>query len=220
MTRVIVGAGGQGRVILENWRAAEPDARFVFVDDDAALHGTTILGAVVVGATAMSVELARAGAEVVLAFGNNKTRLAVADRLTAGGLSRWGTVIHPSAVVMPSATLGQGTVVFAGAVVNTGARLGEHVVVNTGVIVEHDSVVGRGASLSPGSRSGGRIEIGEGAFLATGVTVAPRVRVGAWAVVGAGAVVVRDIPERVLAFGVPARVVGGIDDAFDWQRLL
>ncbi len=214
MTCVVVGAGGQGRVVLDNWRAARPNERFVFVDDDAKLHGTTILGAEVIGPIAKVHEL---GGEVVLAIGNNRTRLALAERLAG---VRFGVVIHPSAVVMPSATIGAGSVVFAGAIVNTSATVGEHVVINTGVIVEHDAVIARGVSLSPGTKSGGRIEIGEGAFVSTGVTIGARVRIGPWSVIGAGAVVVRDVPPRSLAYGVPAKVVGDVDDTFDWKRLL
>lgn len=214
-TCVIVGAGAQGRVVLDNWRAARPGARFVFVDDDASLHKKTIMDAEVVGGLDA---LDALGGEVVLAIGNNRTRLALASRLAAN--VKWATVIHPSAVVMPSATVRDGTVVFAGAVINTAANVGEHVVVNTGVVIEHDAVIGAGASLSPGVCSGGRVTVGEGAFIATGVTLGPRTNVGAWAVVGAGAVVVKDIPSRTLAYGVPARVVGAVDDAFDWSRVL
>lgn len=214
MTCVIVGAGGQGRVVLDNWRAARPNERFVFVDDDAKLHGTKILGAEVIGAVAKVHEI---GGEVVLALGNNRTRLALAERLAG---VRFGTVIHPSAVVMPSATIGAGSVVFAGAIVNTEAAVGEQVVINTGVIVEHDAVIARGVSLSPGTKSGGRIAIGEGAFVSTGVTIGARVTIGPWSVIGAGAVVVQDVPERSLAYGVPAKVVATVDDAFDWRRVL
>jgi sugar O-acyltransferase (sialic acid O-acetyltransferase NeuD family) len=212
-TNIIIGCGAQGRVVLEVWRAAEPAATFVFLDDNKSLHGTRILGAEVAGGLDTSVD-----GPAVLAIGHNVKRLALADRL--GERFRWATPVHPSAVVMPSAQVEPGTVVFAGAVIGTEARIGAHVVINTGVIVEHDAVMGRGASLSPGVRSGGRIKVGEGAFVSTGATLAPRVSVGAWSVVGAGAVVVRDIPDRALAYGVPARVVGPVDDTFDWQRLL
>lgn len=211
---VIVGAGAQGRVTLEVWRAARPDATFVFLDDAPEAQGREILGAKVVG----PVDEARAlGGEVVLALGNNAVRKALAARLEG---VRFGNAVHPSATVSPSATLGPGTVVFAGAVVNTEAHAGAHVVINSGVVVEHDAVLGDFANLSPGVRSGGRIEVGEGAFVATGATLAPRVKVGAWSVVGAGAVVVREVPERTIAYGVPARVVGQVDGSFDWRRLL
>lgn len=214
LPRVIVGAGAQGRVTLEAWRAARPNGRFLFLDDDPAAQGREILGARVEGTLDRAREL---GGEVIVALGDNRTRLDVAARL---GDVHFGVVVHPAAVISPSATLGRGTVVLAGALVGTEARVGEHVVLNTAVVLDHDGVVERGASLSPGTRCGGRVFVGEGAFVSTGTTLAPRMRVGAWSVVGAGSVVVRDVPERALAYGCPARVVGPIDASFDPRRLL
>ena len=58
-----------------------------------------------------------------------------------------------------------------------------------------------------GLESGRPIRIGDGVWLGGGVIVCPGVSIGANSVVGAGAVVTRDLPEGVLALGVPARVV-------------
>ena len=49
--------------------------------------------------------------------------------------------------------------------------------------------------------------IGDNVWLGGGVIVCPGVTIGPDTVVGAGAVVVRDLPPRVLAVGNPARVV-------------
>lgn len=61
------------------------------------------------------------------------------------------------------------------------------------------------------------IEIGEGAWICADAFVGPGVRVGALAVVGARAVVVRDVPNRIIVRGNPAevvdtRIVGGHSD--------
>ena len=215
----IVGAGAQGRVIAEMWRAQHPGAALGFLDDDPALHGQRVLGLLVAGPVERLADQHGRDAEVMLGIGHNARRLSLADRWDAHGIA-WGRVVHPSAVVAPSAEIGAGTVVFAQAAVNAGARLGRHVVVNTSVVVEHDCVIGDGAYLAPGACMGGRVEIGRGAFLAVGATLAPRVSVGAGAVIGAGAVVMEDIPAAVLAYGAPARVVQALDASFDWSRLL
>jgi maltose O-acetyltransferase len=55
------------------------------------------------------------------------------------------------------------------------------------------------------------IAIGDNAWLGGGVVVLPGVRVGDNSVVGAGSVVTRDVPDGVLAFGNPARVVRSLD---------
>ena len=56
------------------------------------------------------------------------------------------------------------------------------------------------------------ITIGANVWLGGGVIVCPGVTIGADTVVGAGSVVTRDLPERVVAVGNPARVVRRIDD--------
>ena len=51
------------------------------------------------------------------------------------------------------------------------------------------------------------IEIGENAWLGAGVIVGPGVRIGRNSVVGAGSVVLKDIPDHVVAAGSPAVAV-------------
>jgi maltose O-acetyltransferase len=55
--------------------------------------------------------------------------------------------------------------------------------------------------------SGAPITIGANVWLGGGAIVLPGVGIGDDTVVGAGAVVTRDLPSRVVAFGNPARVV-------------
>jgi maltose O-acetyltransferase len=56
------------------------------------------------------------------------------------------------------------------------------------------------------------ILIGDNVWLGGGVIVCPNVTIGDDTVVGAGAVVTRDLPARVVATGVPARVIREIGD--------
>jgi len=53
--------------------------------------------------------------------------------------------------------------------------------------------------------------IGEGASIGGGAAVLPGLRIGARAMVGAGSVVTRDVPERAIVSGNPARIVGYVD---------
>lgn len=56
------------------------------------------------------------------------------------------------------------------------------------------------------------ITVGDNVWLGGGVIVCPGVTIGADTVVGAGSVVTRDLPERVLAVGNPARVIRELSD--------
>ena len=62
-----------------------------------------------------------------------------------------------------------------------------------------------------GRRSTG-VEVGDGVWMGAGVKVLDGVTVGAHAILGAGAVVTVAVPERAVAIGRPARIVGSRDD--------
>jgi maltose O-acetyltransferase len=63
------------------------------------------------------------------------------------------------------------------------------------------------ASRRSGLESARPVRIGDGVWLGGRSVVCPGVSIGANTVVGAGSVVVRDLPEGVLAAGNPARVI-------------
>jgi acetyltransferase-like isoleucine patch superfamily enzyme len=56
------------------------------------------------------------------------------------------------------------------------------------------------------------IALGENVWLGTGAKVLDGVRIGRDVVVGAGAVVTGDLPDGVVAAGVPARVIRSRDE--------
>jgi acetyltransferase-like isoleucine patch superfamily enzyme len=53
----------------------------------------------------------------------------------------------------------------------------------------------------------GPLYVGDGTWLGAGVSALDGIRVGRGCIVGAGAVVTRDLPENLLAGGVPAKVL-------------
>lgn len=55
------------------------------------------------------------------------------------------------------------------------------------------------------------ITIGDNVWLGGNITVTPGVTIGEGSVIGAGSVVTKDIPENVLAVGVPCKVIKTID---------
>jgi acetyltransferase-like isoleucine patch superfamily enzyme len=71
---------------------------------------------------------------------------------------------------------------------------------------DHD-FSGPSLSVLSQARTSRGVAIGTGAWVGAGVKILDGVTIGAGAVLGAGAVVTRDVPERAVVVGVPARVV-------------
>jgi acetyltransferase EpsM len=119
----------------------------------------------------------------------------------------FATVIHPSAVVAPSAEIGTGTLVGAGCVVAAHTEIGQHVIVNRGSLIGHHTQIGDYVTVSPGANIAGLVTIGRSAYVAMGAIVVDRIAIGDLAVVGAGAVVTKEVATGTQVQGVPAKVV-------------
>jgi sugar O-acyltransferase (sialic acid O-acetyltransferase NeuD family) len=208
---LVWGGGGHGRVVADLVRAAGY-AVAGYIDRDPARLGEVVEpgGARVVVTEADFLRGAAAGecangaVGITLAVGDNRAREACLRRVP--GLSA-PALVHPSAFVSPSATLGRGTVVLPLAAVNAAARLGDAVVVNTAAVVEHDCVLGDAVHVSPRAVLAGGVHVGERSWIGAGAAVVQGIRVGRDAVVGAGAVVIRDVPDGMTVVGNPARPI-------------
>jgi sugar O-acyltransferase (sialic acid O-acetyltransferase NeuD family) len=115
-------------------------------------------------------------------------------------------LVHPAACISPHATLAEGVYVSAYSVVGPGADIGEHAFISAQVHVGHDTIVEPYARLLGGCNVAGHVRIGRSATIGMGATVIEELEVGAEAWVAAGAVVLQDVPPRVLVAGVPAKL--------------
>ena len=105
----------------------------------------------------------------------------------------FGTLIHPTAWVDPSAYLGEGVQVMAGAVIQVDAYIEKNVIVNTRACVDHDCQIGAHAFLAPGCVLCGNVKVENDVFIGAGAAIAPNMNIGNSAVIGAGTSVVRDV---------------------------
>lgn len=91
--------------------------------------------------------------------------------------------------------------------------LGNNVSLSSCTLIGHDgavSVLNKAFEVS--LESVGRIDIRDNVFVGYGAIVLSGVKIGPNAIVAAGAVVAHDVPEGSIVGGVPARVIGSIDD--------
>lgn len=201
---VILGGGGHARVvvdILEEAAEVEIAGYIAAAATPGGLFGYRWLGTDDVLDAAFQSGLQSA----FVAIGDNRRRKACVEFLKRRGF-RLVNAVSPQAVVSRHATLGEGIAIMPGAVINAGARLGDGAIVNTNASVDHDCVIGVCAHIAPGTAVAGCVRLGEGVFLGIGSSVIPGIVIGAWTSVGAGAAVVADLPDGVLALGVPATV--------------
>lgn len=209
---VIFGAGGHAKVVADSVRRLGGWRIEGFVDDvSPGRAGEAFCGARVIGGRSALPALRERGVEaIVLGFGHNQARLALAAELAAAGW-RFPSIVDPRASVAGEAALGEGVYVGVGAVVEPGARIGAQTIVNTGAVVCHDADIGAGGHVCPRVCIGGHAVVGRGAWVGIGAVVRDRATIGEWSLVGAGALVLGSLPAGVVAYGQPARVIRKVD---------
>jgi sugar O-acyltransferase (sialic acid O-acetyltransferase NeuD family) len=198
----IAGAGGHGRVIAD--AAHECGWHEVVFFDDRFPQLLSTLEWPVRGVLADLFDTASDFAGIAVGIGDGKTRLAILGRLRQCG-APIVNIVHPRAWVSSRAELGSGVMVAAGAVINVGAKIGTGGIVNTGATIDHDCRIAPGVHIAPGAHISGSVEIGVTSWIGVGASVRQCIRIGSDVVVGAGAAVVSDLPDGVVAVGVPAR---------------
>lgn len=139
---LILGAGGFGQMVKETAIALGYE-KVMFLDDAAKDED-------VIGMCCDYVLKHEDYPEAVAAFGNNKTRLFWTDKLLEEGYEV-PSIVHPSAIVSPSAVLEPGCFIMQRAVVNTHTKIERAALINSGAVVDHDSCVCAGAHIGLGS---------------------------------------------------------------------
>jgi len=205
---IIWGASGHARVVADIVRVRGEYNIVGFLDSvNPERRGTDFCGAHILGGAEELDLLARQGVtHVILGFGNCGARLKLAETVRKNGFLL-ATATHRQAIIASDVLIGAGTVIAAGVVINPATQIGENVIINTGACVDHDCVIKDGAHICPGVRLGGHVTVERASWVGIGATIIDHIHIGASTLIGAGAVVVNDIPDNVVAYGVPARIV-------------
>lgn len=207
---LIWGAGDQGTVTLDCALAMKQFDRIDFLDFKEKGHRQIPDCLIYEEKNVNLIEFLKEYGQVMVASGDNYLRQKKISILDSIGVPI-GTIIHPTAVISPRARISKGCTVLANAVVNTNASVGVGCIINTGAIVEHDCIVEDFVNISPRAAMAGHTVIGAGTFIGTGAVIIDAINIGRDAVIGAGCVVIRDIPHRAVAVGVPARVIKEVE---------
>jgi sugar O-acyltransferase (sialic acid O-acetyltransferase NeuD family) len=194
---LLYGAGGHAHVLISILNALNLPVVGIF-DDDTAKQTVSGIPVIVPYQADFRPDL-----PLLLAVGDNQIRHQLAQTIE----HQAGTIIHPSAIVDESVTVGEGSVIIHRAVVQANARIGRHVIVNTSASVDHDCVLEDFVQVAPNTTLCGNVHVGEGTLVAAGAVVVPGIRIGRWAVVGAGTVVTRPVPDGAIVWGNPARII-------------
>ena len=204
---LLFGAGGHGHSVIDT---IEREGKYTILGiiDETRDVGTQAWGYPVLGGLAQFAQICEEQKcrSAFVALGDSHQRQHVTLKLRkAVPRLKLISIIHPTAIISSSVTIGEGVVVMAGAVVNAGVSLADGCLVNTRASIDHDCVIEEYASIAPGAILGGAVKVGARSLVGQGSTVIQKIRIGQDTIIGAGSVVVESQPDRIVSFGNPCR---------------
>lgn len=207
---IIYGAGGAGRELAFSL-SLECDAEKrwtvkAFVDDDSSLWGKTINGIPLLGGFEW---LSEQGGPVALStVGNPERKRKLASSLKKIQSISFPVIVGPNSIVSDLVEFGEGCIVsLSFNWISPNVKFGDFVFVNCSTRIGHDVFVDDYTTVFSDVDLSGGVQIGSDCIIGSGVTINPGIKIGDGSIIGAGSVVAKDIPAKVVAAGVPAKVI-------------
>jgi sugar O-acyltransferase (sialic acid O-acetyltransferase NeuD family) len=207
---VIIGAGGQGREVLDIFEACnnageDYEVLGYLVESNYGNPGTLINDKPILGDLDW-LEPHKSNVQVVTGVGDPALRQRLIIRAREYG-AHFGNIIHPSVILTRRISFGEGIVIAAGCILTNQIHIGNHVHVNYDCTIGHDTSLEDFVTLSPGVHVSGNVMLREGCYVGTGAVIIEKKTIGAWSLIGAGSVVIADVPPNSVVVGNPAKVI-------------
>jgi len=216
MTKIVVyGSGGFAREVVHliediNERRATWEV-LGYVDDNAENHGEVINDLPVLGGYDWLKE--QESIAVVMGIGSPNAKKAIAKKLENLESVTFPNLIHPSVKYSRYNTIGKGNVICEGSILTTNIDIQDFVTINLNCTIGHDVITGSYTTILPNASVSGNVVFEERVDFGTNATIIQGVRIGEGTIVGAGAVVVKDLPAKCTAVGMPAKPIKYHDES-------
>lgn len=203
---VIIGASSHGKVVADILKS-QGKTIVGFIDSTKQI-GSTILSFPILGREEELPVLIteHTMTHVIVAVGDNWIRSQVVARMKRYPLTLI-SAISPFAIIGSDVSIGEGTVICPGAIICPGSIIGRCCLVNTHASLDHDGIMEDFSSLAPGVITGGNVKIGAYSAICLGAHIIHRISIGEHTVIGAGSLVLHNVDDHTVAYGVPAKFI-------------
>jgi len=209
MKLCLYGAGGFGKEVYDiALRINKKDSRWdkIFFIDDTPDIDKTYNNSRLFSVDNMLEEFDHSTIEIIIAIGEPVIRKKLFNKVKSMGI-KLATLVDPSCVISDTAKLGDGVVIAPLSIIASSVVIGNNVAINTHTTIGHDITIGAHSVVSSHVTVGGASTIGEETFIGLGVQTKENLSIGSEAIIGMGAIVFKDIPDKMIAMGNPARPI-------------
>jgi sugar O-acyltransferase (sialic acid O-acetyltransferase NeuD family) len=119
----------------------------------------------------------------------------------------FANIIHKSAIIDTSVTLGEGNIIYPGVTIDSNSKLENNILINIGSTIAHDTTIKSHSFLSPRVALAGFITINEQCIIGINATIIDNIDIISGTQIGGGSVVIKNISEKGVYVGNPIRKI-------------
>lgn len=218
---LLIGAGGHAKVLIDSL-SHQPQVNILgILDASGERVGEELLGVKILGTDDAIKNYSPAKVQLVNALGSvdiPALRKKVYEHFKALGFTFY-TVIHPTACIAKSCTIGEGCQILAGSIIQPDCVLGANVIINTGATLDHDCQIGDHTHIAPGAVLSGTVSIDAESHIGTRAVIIQNIHLGRQCLVGAGSVVINNLKAGSKVVGVPAKMIATAREDLSGEEL-
>lgn len=214
---LILGGVGNGTVIGQAINHAfslgATDMQCAGLLNDREPVGTVLEGLPVLGKVSDAKKFETEGylfINAILRIDGQQERIDLFESL---GINRnsLATFIHPSAYVAPTAEIGAGCAILPGVCISPGTKVGDNSLIMVAATVGHSNQIGEYCHIAAQACVGSYLHVGKGVHFGLNCTIRECLTIGDYATIGMGAVLTKNVGEKEIWAGNPAKLLRKAD---------
>jgi sugar O-acyltransferase (sialic acid O-acetyltransferase NeuD family) len=145
--------------------------------------------------------------KVVIGAAVNKTRFKIRNSFKEINDENFITLINKNCDISNTTRIGVGVIINGLVCIAGHTTIGDFVFINRGCTIGHHTSIGKFVTINPGVNIAGNVIIGEHTQIGLGASIIDGITIGSNTIIGAGSVVTKNIPDNVIAYGNPCKII-------------
>lgn len=184
--------------------------QFVFVDDDTSKVGEMLLGYPIMTFDKALETYGKENMEFMVAVGEVAVKKVIYEKLKAQGC-KLTNLIHFESSIHRSVKIGEGVMIGKNAAIGPMVVIGNNVLIRGNTVLGHEASLGDNVEMCAFSIVGGNTAVGKDTFIGLHSCLREGIKIGEHSIIGMGSVVTKDVPDNVVVYGNPAKIVRSND---------
>ena len=122
-------------------------------------------------------------------------------------IDNFSNIINKSSSISHTTKIGNGCLINSMTSIAAQSVIGNFVTINRNSSIGHHTIISDFVTINPGVNVASHCKIGIGSTLGMGVNVIDGITIGNNTIIGAGSLVTKNIPDNVVAYGSPCKII-------------